>query len=336
MIQEQPVKPTKPVNRGPISIATGATYPLRALGFFGKHPQLRNYIFVPILVNLVVGGTVYAGLLYAGFQAIDAILASISHLVTTAHLPDAFSVALPEIGRMLPAWHLPDLTGVLPDWQTSLPHWQIHFPDWHITLPNITLPDWLSRVPGSLADFFLGLIRVVLSAVLLLFTGFIFLQFGVLLGAPWYGKLSEEVEKIRTGSLRLIEVNPVQEVWRAIEYELKKLVLTIAIGVPLLLLNFFPGVGTAIATIGGITLGSTIVCLDFFDAAVERRRPRFRQKLGVVWRSLPASAGFAVICFALVSVPLVNLLAIPVCVAAGTLFFCDRVKPWFDSDVKKT
>jgi CysZ protein len=46
---------------------------------------------------------------------------------------------------------------------------------------------------------------------------------------------------------------------------------------------------------------------------------------------LPASASFGFVCLALVSVPLINLLAIPVCVAAGTLFFCDRIQPWLDS-----
>jgi CysZ protein len=117
------------------------------------------------------------------------------------------------------------------------------------------------------------------------------------------------------------------DISRAVLYELKKLSLTIGLGLPLLLLNLLPGVGTAIATIGGVTLASTIVCLDFLDAAQERRRFKFRQKLAMIWRSSPASLSFALICFGLVSIPLLNLLAIPICVMAGTLFFCDRILP---------
>ena len=113
------------------------------------------------------------------------------------------------------------------------------------------IPTWVARV-------LIGLLRLVLTFVLLLITGFIFLQFGVLLGAPWYGKLSEELERTRTGKVTLIEVGVAQDISRAILYELKKLGLTIAVIVPSLLLNFFPGVGTAIASVMGIALGATL------------------------------------------------------------------------------
>ncbi|MBE9031696.1 EI24 domain-containing protein, partial [filamentous cyanobacterium LEGE 11480] len=86
-------------------------------------------------------------------------------------------------------------------------------------------------------------------------------------------------------------------------------------------------VGTAIVAAGSLTLGACLTCLDFFDATMERRRLRFRQKLRLVRRSLPASAGFALVCFGLVNIPLINLVGIPLCVAAGSLFCCDRVLP---------
>jgi CysZ protein len=88
-------------------------------------------------------------------------------------------------------------------------------------------------------------------------------------------------------------------------------------------------VGTVAATIGGVAIAAIIVCLDFLDAPLERRRLRFRRKLAIVLRALPASASFAVICLILISIPLLNLLAVPLCVASGTLFFCDRIWPKF-------
>ena len=102
--------------------------------------------------------------------------------------------------------------------------------------------------------------------------------------------------------------------------------LLLAIGLPMLLLNFFPG-GSLIATIGGIALTTSIVCLDFFDGPLERRKLKFREKLKIVYRSLPASATFGLICQVLITIPIVNFLAIPICVVAGTLFCCDRVLP---------
>ncbi|YAI81333.1 MAG: EI24 domain-containing protein [cyanobacterium endosymbiont of Rhopalodia sterrenbergii] len=186
------------------------------------------------------------------------------------------------------------------------------------------LPSWLK----TLDYFIFGLIflvRFLLGIILLILTGFILAQFGVILGAPWYGKLSEKLEKLRTGTVDIIEVGTISDIWRAILFELKKLVLVILMALPLFLFNFVPVVGTLLSTIVGITVTTIIICLDFFDAILERRRLRFRQKLQIVWKSLPGSAGFALVCFFLISIPLVNLLTIPFCVGGGTLFICDRV-----------
>lgn len=326
-----PPHPKSIVKRGPGSFLVGATYPLQALRLFIANPRLRKYVLFPIAVNLLVGATIYAALLFAGLRAIDAIVADVPNWTgNLAHLspslPSIPPVSLPQVS--LPQWQIS-----LPDW---LPHWNLALPDWKLPgLPgwNFHVPNWAIAIADTLGASFLWVLRLLLVLLLLLVTGFIFLQFGVLLGSPWYGKLSEELELLKLGKLPPMEASlgrTIQDVGRAILYELNKLVLLVLIGLPLLLFNFLPGIGTAIASVGYITLTATIVCLDFFDSALERRRLRFRQKLGVVLRSLPASAAFGFVCLALVSVPLINLLAIPVCVAAGTLFFCDRVQPWLD------
>lgn len=304
--------------RGLGSVLVGASYPFRALALLIVTPRLRQYVVIPILLNSVVGVTLYAGLLFAGLQAIDSFLAAIPTWVATA----------------------PHLHIDWPNWTLPLPHWTIVWPAWlpqlpafqWPQLPPIALPHWVAELPEFGLALLIGLLRVLLVITLLLLTGFVLLQFGVLLGTPWYGQLSEELEKLQTGQLQTIPINPAHEIWRAILYELKKLSITLTVGTLLLLFSFFPGFGTPLATFGGIALAATIVCLDFFDAALERRRLRFRQKLGMIQRSLPASASFALVCLSLVSVPFLNLLAIPVCVAAGTLFVCDQVLPTLPAD----
>lgn len=310
--------------RGLGAFIAGATYPFRAIAVLQQYPQLQRYIVMPIVVNVVVGITIYAGLLFAGLRAIDAIIASVP--TWTAQTPH-WAIHLPQWSMQLPHW-LPSL----PTWSVSfpdvqLPQWSIPVPDWLSSLLSWrpTLPDWVANLPTWGAMLLIWLLRVLLTLILLVLTGFIFLQFGVLLGSPWYGKLSEELEKIRTGQFVLIEVGIAQDIGRAVLYELKKLALSLGIGIPLLVMGLIPGLGTLPATIGGLMLGATLVCLDFLDSPLERRRLRFRDKLTILRRSLPASASFAFVCLGLVSLPLVNLLAIPLCVTAGTLFVCDRV-----------
>ncbi len=188
------------------------------------------------------------------------------------------------------------------------------------------LPQWLEFLSYSVS-LLVFLIRFILIIILLIATGFILTQFGVLLGAPWYGQLSEQLETIRTGKVEIIEIHILKDLGRAILYELKKLVLIAVVGIPLLLFSLFPGVGTLVSTIGSLALTVTIVCLDFLDSTLERRRLKFRKKLRIVLKNLPASGSFGLVCLGLISIPLLNLVTIPLCVASGTLFVCDRILP---------
>ena len=193
-----------------------------------------------------------------------------------------------------------------------------------------SFPAWLSFL-GVLTVAFGWLLRVLLVSGLLLIIGFLLVQFGVILGSPWYGKLSEQLELLRNGQLPAEAPmnlrSSSQDIQRAIAFELRKLQILLSIGIPLLLLNFIPGVGSILSSLGGVALGATIVCLDFLDAPLERRRRPSQEKLEIIWASLPASGSFGLVCLGLVSIPLLNLLAIPLCVTAGTLFFCDRIWP---------
>ena len=187
------------------------------------------------------------------------------------------------------------------------------------------LPQWLNFLTYAVSGLII-FIRFLLIVVLLIATGFLLTQFGVLLGAPWYGQLSEQLEKLRTGKVELIELNVVSDLTRAILYELKKLLLIASIGIPLLAINFLPGIGTLISSLGSLALTTTIVCMDFLDSCLERRRLKFRQKLSTVFKCFPASGSFGLVCLGLISIPLLNLFTIPLCVASGTLFVCDRLK----------
>ncbi|HEY9624214.1 MAG TPA: EI24 domain-containing protein [Crinalium sp.] len=317
--------PLQAKGRGLCGFVLGATYPVQALRLFQKHPQLRSYVLIPLLVNVIVGGSLYAGLLFAGFHLIDALILHLSHWLSGLPAPTLPSPTLPTWTLTLPTW-LTQWTGWIQSWFNQLPDLGSWLTTWFDKLPG--LPDWFGRLPNWAIAIVLWLVHAVLVVILLLLTGYILLQFGVLLGAPWYGKLSEELEQLQLGQLPLVEAgltSTLRDIGRAVLYELKKLVLMIGVGVLLLLCNFLPGIGTAIATIGGVTLAATLVCLDFLDAALERRRLRFREKLGFILKTLPDSASFGFVCLGLVSIPFLNLLVIPVCVSAGTLFFCDRL-----------
>lgn len=192
---------------------------------------------------------------------------------------------------------------------------------------------WIDATVGAatgLAEAFAALLRVLLIIGLLIVIGFLLVRFGVVLGSPWYGKLSEQLELRQTGyappAEPLTARGIARDLWRALAFEAKKLLLVLVLGLLLLAANLVPGFGQIVGTIGGFGLGALVACMDFLDGPLERRRLRFRAKLRAVRRGLPGSASFGLVCFVLVSIPFVNLLSIPICVAAGTLFFCEQLR----------
>jgi CysZ protein len=197
---------------------------------------------------------------------------------------------------------------------------------------------WIARLPSQLEFLtYLGvgfswIVRIGLTAGLFLLVGVLLAQFGTLLGAPWYGKLSEKIEQLRTQQLQIIEVGVVRDVTRAILFELKKLVLLALIGIPCFILGFVPGLNTTIVPVGWASLALTLVCLDFLDAPLERRRLKFRQKLGIIYRNFPTTLSFGAVCLVMMSLPIFNLVFVPICVASGTLLFCDRIWPKLSQD----
>lgn len=186
------------------------------------------------------------------------------------------------------------------------------------------LPNWLGFLEYILV-FLSWLLRSILTIFLFIAIGFVLLQFGSVIGSPWYGKLSEQVEKLRLGKVTVIDVGIFQDIARALLFELKKIVLGLAVGVILLMIGFIPAVGGIITTVGGIMLTATLVCLDCFDSTLERRRLSFREKLKTIYSNFPASGSFSLLAVVLISVPFLNLITIPLCIMSGTLFLCDRV-----------
>ncbi len=184
------------------------------------------------------------------------------------------------------------------------------------------LPSWLYFSETIIQLLFLLFRGLILGAIFVII-GYVILQFGTIIGSPWYGKLSERVELLKKGKIEAVEVGPFGEIVRALGFEVKKIILSVmALGF-LLGVNWLPVVGQISSVLGGWLLGVTLVCLDFFDATLERRRWKFRRKLGFIWGNFLTTFPFGFICLVLISVPLLNLIVIPLCITAGTLLVCE-------------
>ncbi|MGQ9898574.1 MAG: EI24 domain-containing protein [Acidobacteriota bacterium] len=156
------------------------------------------------------------------------------------------------------------------------------------------LETWLVGWPDWLTWLLRGLLVIVLFVAL----GYILVRFGVVLGAPFYSRLSEMLEEHLRGmalassplTLTVTLTGVARDLGRAVSFEFKKLLLLLTVGLPILLLHLIPGPGSVLAAVGSVALGATIACLDFSDPPLERRGLSFQDKLGFIRRHFPASA----------------------------------------------
>lgn len=191
---------------------------------------------------------------------------------------------------------------------------------------------WIEQLPGWLGflSFFAVLLawvlRILLIGGLFFVLGFLLVQFGTILGAPWYGRLSEKVEETVSGSVTGIEVGFLRDIARALAFEGMKLLLMAGTAVLGLFLQLIPALGTLLAGVISLFLAILLVCLDFLDPPLERLRLPFFQKVRTVFRHLPGSAAFGIVVFFMISIPVVNFITIPLSTAGGTLFYCDRIR----------
>lgn len=188
--------------------------------------------------------------------------------------------------------------------------------------------DALSPDSSGLAAAAETVLQALVVIAALLVVAFVVIRFGVVLGSPWYGRLSELVERDLTGTSPpaqpLTPAGIARDLRRALVFEGAKLLLVVCVGLPLLLANLLPVAGQVVSAVGGAALAATIACLDFLDGPLERRRRSFRDKVRYARTTLPDSGGFGLVCVALLTLPLLNLVSIPLCVVAGTLFYSER------------
>ena len=163
---------------------------------------------------------------------------------------------------------------------------------------------------------------IVFAAVLFLFVAFTFTLLGTLVLEPFNGLLSEQVERVYTGEHRE-EPFRLGVFWadagRSFVTGLRRTLLW-GPGAFVLWAGsfFFWPLTPLLALYTAFFLGWAYV-----DYTMDRWRFGFASKRRTAWHNLPAFLAFGAGASLLLLVPLLNFVAIPVCVAGGTLLACD-------------
>lgn len=178
---------------------------------------------------------------------------------------------------------------------------------------------WIARGFGFLrgvTQLLVGLIIGLLGMVLVALSS-------SLIAAPFNDALSEAVERIVTGNpMPPFSISRVlRDLGRTLRLEGLKLLLYLAVIVPLFVGSFFIPVVGQLLSVVAFFLTALYLAFDYIDWPAARRDVGVGERLGLLRRHPASMFGFGTGVWCFLLVPFVNLLFMPAAVAGGTLLY---------------
>lgn len=169
------------------------------------------------------------------------------------------------------------------------------------------------------------LLIILLVLLLLIVEVYLFAVLGRIVAAPFLELLTRKVEALAVPKAdHLPEIGFLKSTWRVVVQESKRVLIYLSVMIPLLLLNFIPGLGSLLYASLAWLVTSFFLAGEFLDYPLERRgyslseKMRYTKKLGLTGIAFGASV------FVLGLVPILNLALLPLAAVGGTLLFLER------------
>lgn len=141
----------------------------------------------------------------------------------------------------------------------------------------------------------------------------------LLIGDPFYEKISEEVEDHLGGVPGEVEVPWWASLRRSMGDSLRLVLMSLLVGIPLFLGGFIPLIGQMVIPVIGAAVGGWLVALELVGPPMYRRGLRLPQRRAMLKANRPLALGFGVAVFCCFLIPLGTALIMPAAVAGGTL-----------------
>lgn len=191
-----------------------------------------------------------------------------------------------------------------------------HFDDW-VAMIMAWFPDWMV----ALYWLVWGIALIVLLVLIL----FVFTFVANIIASPFNAILSIKVEEALTGSAPESTVSPWLILPRSVARELLKFLYILPRLLGLLLITVIPVINT-VAPFLWILFGAWMMSIQYADYAADNNDVSFRElksRLGA--RRLDALM-FGLPAYLLLTVPVVNLILMPIGVAGGTRFWVEHLR----------
>lgn len=179
-----------------------------------------------------------------------------------------------------------------------------------------SLPDWLAFLSGLFA-----FLAAVLAVIVLLY---LFTIIANLIASPFNAVLSIRVEEHLTGKTPGADEGLLHMLVRSTGRELQKLGYLLPRMLGLVVITLIPGVN-ALAPFLWIGFGAWMMALQYTDYAADNNGISFRELRRMLGKRKTDALLFGALAYAVLAIPIVNLILIPAAVAGGTSLFVHQL-----------
>ena len=178
-------------------------------------------------------------------------------------------------------------------------------------------PEW--------ASFLYWLIWVISFIVVLFLVLYSFTFIANLISAPFNALLSVKVEQVLTGKAPVSSVSPINVLPRALKREVSKLLYVLPRLLVLLIVTIIPVINT-VSPFLWVLFGAWMMAIQYVDYAADNNDVSFRELRSRLRRKRFPAIGFGLPAYLLLTVPVVNLILMPVGVAGGTRLWVEHLR----------
>lgn len=176
-------------------------------------------------------------------------------------------------------------------------------------------------------DAFRTLVGVMVFVVGLALSVLTFTAVTLVIGDPFYEKLSERVEEDLGGLPDGGDLPFWRSLLRSVRDSLVTLMYVLMFTIPLFVLGFVPVVGQTVVPVVGALVSGFFLTVELTALAMERRGLRRRDRFALLRSNLSVSLGFGVPLFLAFMLPLVSVVVMPGAVAGAAMLVRLRLAP---------
>ena len=197
----------------------------------------------------------------------------------------------------------------------------------HLTGLTTGMEAWAgeSAFLGVLVEVLTWALWIVAMPALLMLNFLVLVLVGQAVASPFLDQLSEQVETRVLGlePLPLTLARTLKGVSVALGDLVWGVVLLVVVNVPLLLLGLVPVLGTVAAGVLSFSFSALLLAHEFMGLPLTRQLVSYRERWSHLWKHKWLGLGMGTSVMAMLAIPGLNLVLLPLAAVGGTLMYCD-------------